>query len=81
MDLRDLTLGFDPWSADRHLSTKSAMQQYLASIQALEDVEAVRSKNLQNTAYRVPPSTLVNHQTDIAEILAELVRRVNDEGG
>ena len=81
MDLRDLTLGFDPWSADRHLSTKSAMQQYLASIQALEDVEAVRSKNLQNTAYRVPPSTLVNHQTDITEILAELVRRVNDEGG
>jgi len=80
MELTDLTLGFDPWSGDRHPSTKSALQQYLASIQALEGVNAVKSKNLRNTAYHVPPAVLVSHQVEVTEILADLVRRANEGG-
>lgn len=80
MDLTDLTLGFDPWSANRHPSTASALEQYLASIRALGDVQAVKSKNLHDTAYHVPPPALLRHQTEVAEILAELVRKVNNGG-
>jgi hypothetical protein len=80
MDLTDLTLGFDPWSADRHPSTNSALQQYLASVRALEGVNAVKSKNLRKTAYHVPPAVLVRRQPEVAEILADLVRRVNEGG-
>jgi hypothetical protein len=80
MDLTDLTLGFDPWSADRHPSTKSALQQYLASIRGIEKVEGAKSKNLRTTAYHVPPAVLVRCQAEVAEILAELVRKVNNGG-
>ncbi len=73
MNLTDLTLGFDPWSADRHPSTRSAMEQYLASVSALTGAEGVRAKNLQKTAYRIPPDVLVRQGATVSELLAELV--------
>ncbi len=78
MSLTDLTLGYDSSSADKHPSAQSALQAYLASVQELGGIEEVETNYLRGTAYRVSPAILVRHRVDIAEILATLVRSVND---
>lgn len=81
MNLSDLTLGFDSSSADRHPSIRTALEEYLSTVRALEGVDGVKSKNLQNTAYRIPPGVLVRHGAQITEILADLVRKANESTG
>ncbi len=81
MSLTDLTLGFDSWSADRNPSIKTALEELLTSVRALEGVEGVKSKNLRDTAYRIAPDVLVRHGAQVAEILADLVRKANEPTG
>jgi len=75
MGLTDLTLGFDPASAKYTPSAVGALEQYLGAVKGLPGVEPVKSKLLQGC--RFTPELVGAHQQQLAEILAELVRRIN----
>lgn len=76
MGLLDINLGFDPWSADQTPSAAPALEDYLEKVMALPDVEPV-AKGLR--AYHLKPEATVRSRHQIADILAELVRRVSGE--
>lgn len=77
MGLRDLTLGFDPMSAERTPSARGALDRYSEAVGNLDGVEQVKSKFIRG--YRLNPSVVICLQTQLAEIIAELVRQTNEQ--
>lgn len=74
MGLLDLTLGFDANSVEQPSPLIPALEDYLTKLAALPDVEPVKREWAD--AYHLSPNSVVLHRHQIAEILAELVRRV-----
>jgi hypothetical protein len=76
MGLLDLTLGY--W-VDPELtpSVESALEDYEAKVATLPGVEPARPDWLRG--YHLDPATMIRHRHQIADILAELVRRVSEE--
>ena len=77
MGLLDLTLGFDSGSAAWTPSAAPALEDYLAKVAALPDVETAKPE--WASAYHLDPDTTVRHCHKVTDILAELVRRVGEE--
>ncbi len=77
MGLLDLTLGFDSGSAAWTPSAAPALEDYLAKVVALPGVESAKPE--WASAYHLDPDTTVRHRHKVADILAELVRRVSEE--
>ena len=78
MGLTDLTLGFDPWSAEQRKSVEPALDGYLADMEQLGSVQRVTSGSLK--AFHFSPEVVIRHQDEIGEIFAKLIRRVNEAG-
>ncbi len=76
--LTDLTLGFDPWSAEKTPSIAAILDEYLTNVQALPGVEPVKAKGLR--AYRLAPKVVAENFPQVREILAELVKKVGEVG-
>lgn len=77
MGLLDLTLGYDSGSAVQTPSAASALEDYVAKVAALEGVEPAKPE--WASAYYLDPETIIRHRYQIADILAELVRREGEE--
>ncbi len=77
MGLLDLTLGYDSGSAAQTPSAATALEDYVAKVAALAGVEPAKPE--WASAYYLDPETIIRHRYQIADILAELVRRVSDE--
>ena len=75
--LTDLTLGFDPASADQAPSVRPLFDQYVERIEPLPDVEPAKSQFLR--AYKLSPPVVVNLKSQIIEALADLVGRISEE--
>lgn len=76
MGLTDLTLGFDILENEHAPSTVSALKDYVARVADLPGVEAAKRDWL--TGYHLTPTTTVGNRHQIADVLAELVRRVSE---
>lgn len=76
MGLKDLTLGFDRWSANQVPSVRGALEQYLEAAKSLPGVEPSGTKTVQGA--RLAPEPAMKLQKELVEILADLVRRVNE---
>lgn len=74
--LTDLTLGFDPSSAEKTPSVTGFLEQYLGRVQALPNATMAKSKGLQ--AYRLSPEAMTRNLQQIREVLAELVKQVSE---
>jgi hypothetical protein len=77
MGLSDLNLGFDTTSAAKSPRVDTALEAYLAQVAAVPGAEPINVKNLR--AFHFGPQAVVEGQQQIAEVLADLVRRVNNE--
>ena len=77
MGLRDVTLGFDPWSGEQLKGAEVALEWYLRVVSGVELAEPVRAGNLK--AYHFAAGAFASHKSQLEEILAELVRRLNEE--
>lgn len=76
MGLLDLTLGFDTGSVEQPSSLVPALEDYLTKLAALPGVEAAKPD--WASGYHLNPDTVVRYHRQIADILAELVRRVSE---
>lgn len=76
MGLTDLTIGF---STHQKLPSPlaSALEDYVAKVEALPSVEPAKPDWLRG--YHLSPDTTVRNRHQIADTLAELVRRVGEE--
>jgi hypothetical protein len=72
----DLTLGYDPASADKTPSVKPALDAYLASIAALPGVQPAKSEKLH--VYCLVPQVITANLPQIQEILAQLVNQIGE---
>lgn len=76
MGLQNLNMGFDQGSAKQTPTVLPVLEQYVDRVRALPGVEPVKPAWLQ--AYHLKPEVTVQNQHRIADILAELVRQVNE---
>ena len=78
MGLRDLTLGVDPWSAEKRPSAKDALDRYL---EGLKDMEGADAESLGGgvSGVHVAPEVAVQLTDRITELLADLVERINQD--
>ncbi len=74
MGLSDVSLGFDPSSAEKTPSVQAALEAYLSAVAALPGAEPVKTTWLR--AHHLSPPVVVRQRRRIAEILANVV-----EGG
>lgn len=77
LGLTDLTMGFDPASAKSCPSARPALDEYVAAVGRLTDIEQAKPQSL--SGYRLSPEVAMSSQHEIAEILAELVRRIREQ--
>lgn len=78
MGLTDLTLGFTEWSVEHTPTVQPALKSYVEQVGRLDDAIPVTAQSFQ--AYRLGPDATISHRRQIADILAELVKRVAEEG-
>jgi hypothetical protein len=74
--LRDLTLGFDPWSADQRKSITNALEAYQEVIARLPGGTSITAKNVRGR--RFTPAAIVESLATIKDALASLVKQVNE---
>lgn len=77
MGLRHLTLGYDIEQMTNVPSAAPALEEYVAKVSTLSGVE--RAKRDWAGGYHLAPEATVRHHRAIADILAELVQRVNEQ--
>lgn len=77
MGLTDLTLGFDTEAVEQTPSMVPALEDYVERVAALPGVEPAKPD--WSSGYHLDPDCVVRHRHEIADILAELVRRVGEE--
>jgi hypothetical protein len=77
MGLTDLTLGFDTGAVEQVPSIIPALEDYVERVAALPGVESAKPD--WTSGYRLDPECVVRHRHEVADILAELVRRVGEE--
>ncbi len=71
--LRGFNMGFDPWSAGQTPSMTSLLEDYIVRVSRLSGVRPVKTKKLR--AFCLDAVTTVRCQTQVADILEELVDR------
>lgn len=76
MGLTDLTLGFDTGAVEQVPSMIPALEDYVERVAALPGVEFAKPD--WTSGYRLDPERVVRHRHEVADILAELVRRVGE---
>jgi hypothetical protein len=77
MGLTDLTMGFDIGSAEETPSISSALESYAGEISKLPGVEPARRDWLRGC--HLSPELAVRYQSEITNVLAELVRQAGGE--
>ena len=78
MNLTDLSLGYDPWSANHHPSIQDALATYLGQLSQLSGAKPATTKNLKNTVFRLTPEVGMEHHKTIVNMLAELARKASN---
>jgi hypothetical protein len=77
MGLTDLTLGFDSEAVKQTPSMVPALEDYVQRVAELSGVEPAKPD--WTSGYHLDPDCVVCHRHEIADIFAELVRRVGEE--
>lgn len=77
MGLTDLTLGFDTEAVEQTTPMAPVLNDYIKRVAALPGVELAKPN--WASGYHLAPDCVVRHRHEIADILAELVRRVGEE--
>jgi hypothetical protein len=74
--LTDLSLGYDPASAEKTPSVRPALDRYVDRVSKLASAQPAKTPKLR--AYGLSPSTFVTIASQVLETLAELVREINE---